>query len=251
MQQAQYELHANVEDRHWWFVARRAIVKRLLNRVLRPQPDALVIDVGCGTGANIAALSDSYRCLGLDHSQNAIDLARSKFPAVEYERQVDIAAYTTQFKTASAVLLMDVLEHVQDDFQLLSQILSLLQPGAHVLITVPADPSLWSEHDENFGHWRRYQKDRLRAVWQSKNVCCRTTTRGCTRWSRRCARWARCGGVARTTPKRTRTTTAPAPTSPCRQAPLMLGCGDSSKAKEMRWTATSIATPPVTVAVSA
>jgi hypothetical protein len=68
------------------------------------------------------------------------------------------------------VLLMDVLEHVEDDFAMLSQVLSFLRPGAQVLITVPADPSLWTMHDESFGHWRRYDMDRLRATWDGLAV---------------------------------------------------------------------------------
>ena len=170
MQEAQFDLHAEIEDRHWWFAGRRAIVKRLLEKVVPPDPKALVIDVGCGTGANVAALGGSYQCLGLDQSSHAIDLARSRFAGIEYACHADVSASADRFASASAVLLMDVLEHVQDDFSLLSQVLSLLRPGAHVLITVPADPSLWSVHDESFGHWRRYEAERLRATWRGLAV---------------------------------------------------------------------------------
>jgi SAM-dependent methyltransferase len=170
MQPAQYDLHAEIEDRHWWFVGRRAIIKRLVERVVPPDSGALVIDVGCGTGANLAALQGSYRCLGLDESSRAIDLARSRFLGVEYACQADVAACADRFQSASAVLLMDVLEHVEDDFALLSQILALLRPGAHLIITVPADSSLWSVHDESFGHWRRYDIERLRATWRGLAV---------------------------------------------------------------------------------
>ncbi len=170
MREAQYELHADIEERHWWFLGRRTIVRRLLERVVPPRQGALVIDVGCGTGANLAALSSSYRCLGLDESERAIDLARARFAGVEFAQETNVASRVGAFETASAVLLMDVLEHVEDDFWLLSEILALLSPGAHVLITVPADPSLWSEHDESFGHFRRYDDERLRATWRGLAV---------------------------------------------------------------------------------
>ncbi|MDP8999429.1 MAG: class I SAM-dependent methyltransferase [Myxococcota bacterium] len=170
MRDAQFALHAELEDRHWWFLGRRTIVQRLLERVVPPRPDALVIDVGCGTGANIAALSSSYRCLGLDESAQAIDLAKSRFVGVEYACEAKLSACADRFGAASAVLLMDVLEHVQDEFAMLSQLLSLLRPGTHVLITVPADPSLWTIHDESFGHWRRYDIGRLRETWRGLAV---------------------------------------------------------------------------------
>src|SRR6185295_18262105 len=94
----QYELHAEIEDRHWWFVGRRAIVKRLLARVVPPQSDALVLDVGCGTGANIAALSGSYRCVGMDESPRAIELARARHTNVEYVCEADVRARREQFQ---------------------------------------------------------------------------------------------------------------------------------------------------------
>ena len=68
------------------------------------------------------------------------------------------------------MLLMDVLEHVEDDFLLLSRLLEQLPEGGHLLLTVPADPRLWSEHDESFGHFRRYDLDRLEAVWSGLPV---------------------------------------------------------------------------------
>lgn len=165
MEQAQYDLHAEIEDRHWWFAGRRTIVQRLLEQVVAPRPDALVIDVGCGTGANLAALASSYRCLGIDESVQAIDHARTRFPGVEFACQAGGDSAADRFTGASALLLMDVLEHVEDDFLMLSQVLASLPRGAHVLITVPADESLWSVHDESFGHWRRYDLERLRATW--------------------------------------------------------------------------------------
>jgi hypothetical protein len=67
-------------------------------------------------------------------------------------------------------LLMDVLEHVPDDFQMFSQLLEAARPGAYFLVTVPANKALWSEHDESFGHYRRYDADRLASVWSGLPV---------------------------------------------------------------------------------
>jgi hypothetical protein len=67
---------------------------------------------------------------------------------------------------ARLVLLMDVLEHVPDDFALLSSLLAAAPAGCHFLVTVPADDSLWSPHDEAFGHFRRYDLQRFERVWK-------------------------------------------------------------------------------------
>ncbi len=84
MQHEQFQLHADIEQRHWWFVARRQILCRLVAEVLLPSPETVVIDVGCGTGGNIAALAPQYRCVGIDTSDEAIELARQRFAQVQF-----------------------------------------------------------------------------------------------------------------------------------------------------------------------
>lgn len=166
MQSAQFELHAQIEERHWWFVARRQIMQSLVEHVLPPDGKSTIVDVGCGTGGNLATLEDSYKCIGIDTSADAIALARQKFPRVSFIQGFapqdlgDVAAEAKLF------LLMDVLEHVEDDFALLSNLFAAASPGAYFLVTVPADMALWSPHDVAFGHYRRYDQQRFERVWQ-------------------------------------------------------------------------------------
>lgn len=166
MQTAQFAVHEQLEATHWWFVARRRILRRLLAEVLPPDPQTTVIDVGCGTGANIASLAGDYRCLGIDTSPDAIAAARRRFPQVEFllgQAPDDLGPRAAE---AKAWLLMDVLEHVPDDFAMLSRLFAAAAPGSYFLITVPADRRLWSVHDESFGHYRRYDRRRLERLWQ-------------------------------------------------------------------------------------
>jgi SAM-dependent methyltransferase len=170
MQTAQFELHARIEQRHWWFVARRRIMRAIVERVLEPDGTSTVVDIGCGTGANIAALAEGYRCVGIDTSQEAIELAARRFPNVQFlcgQAPDDLGEIV---ENARLYLLMDVMEHVPDDFELLSQLLAAAAPGSHFLITVPAHHYLWSPHDVAFGHYRRYDRERLMAVWKGLPV---------------------------------------------------------------------------------
>lgn len=169
MHTEQFELHARIEESHWWFVARRAILRRVVNAVLPPGQDASIVDVGCGTGANIASLADQYDCTGIDTSHEAVRLAAERFRQVQFlcgqaEKMPDI------MHRVQLVLLCDVLEHVPDDFRLLSELLAVTAPGTYFLITVPADMSLWSAHDRSFGHYRRYDAARLGQLWQGLPV---------------------------------------------------------------------------------
>jgi hypothetical protein len=68
------------------------------------------------------------------------------------------------------VLLMDVLEHVPDDYRLLSDLLAAIPVGGYLLVTVPAELALWSKHDESFGHYRRYDRQRLARLWEGLPV---------------------------------------------------------------------------------
>lgn len=161
-----FQLHADLEEAHWWFLGRRDIMGRVVRWALPPSPRSLVVDVGCGTGANIGSLAADYKCVGVDPSAEGIRLASQRFPDVSFvcgNAPGDVESHVAE---ADLFLLMDVLEHVPDDFLLLSSILSLAKPGAQVLITVPAHPFLWSEHDVHLHHYRRYELPRLRRVWE-------------------------------------------------------------------------------------
>jgi SAM-dependent methyltransferase len=170
MQSAQFQLHAQIEEQHWWFVARRQIVNTIVNTVLPPSPTTTIVDVGCGTGANLAGLAAQYDCVGIDSSAQAIDLARGRFPQVRFIHGRAPSDLEGIIQRARMVLLMDVLEHVADDFQLFSELLAATQPGTYFLLTVPANLSLWSEHDRTFGHYRRYDLERFAQIWQGLPV---------------------------------------------------------------------------------
>jgi SAM-dependent methyltransferase len=184
MQSEQFQLHAQIEDRHWWFVGRRRILRELVHKISppphggndgrHPHPGPLprgegerkiVVDIGCGTGANLAALADEYRCVGIDTSAEAIELAQRRFPGVTFVCGSAPQDVKPWLKQASVVLLTDVLEHVKDDRGLLAEIIQACSPGVQILITVPADMRLWSPHDVAFGHYRRYDAENLAAVW--------------------------------------------------------------------------------------
>jgi SAM-dependent methyltransferase len=165
MQSAQFQLHAEIEQKHWWFVARRQIIRRIVGEILQPSMASGILDVGCGTGGNIAELSADYRCIGIDTSAEAIALATQRFPQVRFicgSAPADVMDYLPQ---TQLILLMDVLEHVPDDQGLLTSLSAAAEPGTYFLITVPADPKLWSGHDETFGHFRRYERRNFERLW--------------------------------------------------------------------------------------
>ncbi|MDD5623339.1 MAG: class I SAM-dependent methyltransferase [Candidatus Peribacteraceae bacterium] len=165
----QFALHAALEEHHWWFAGRRAILRVLLEELLPPDGTHLLIDVGCGTGGITAALSPAYRCIGIDPIPEAIAQAQRRFPTSTY--RVGYAPKDVpEMREADGVLLMDVLEHLPDDFRVVSEILAAMKPGALLFLMAPADLSLWGQHDRGFNHERRYDLPRLRRLWQGLPV---------------------------------------------------------------------------------
>ncbi len=157
------------EQTHWWFAARRSILRRVVDAVLgdrggRGSRRARVLDIGCGVASTLTAFHPDYECVGYDLSSDAIEFARAQHP--EFELHVGSSSNAAAAVAGvDVVLLNDVIEHVPDDRAMLCEIVEGMSPGAVLVITVPADMRLWSPHDERMGHYRRYDGEMLeRAV---------------------------------------------------------------------------------------
>jgi SAM-dependent methyltransferase len=163
MQEGLFAAHHALEERHWWFRARRRALLELGTSLLPPA--GRLVDVGCGTGADVASFSPSYDRRGIDASETAIAFARERHEGVRFEVGALPGAGADTIGSADLVLLCDVLEHIERDEEFLVWLMATMKPGAHLLITVPADPRLWSPHDEVYGHYRRYTAASLSALW--------------------------------------------------------------------------------------
>ena len=162
-----------MEDKHWWFLGRRRIVREVIRTAVSLSPQDVVVDVGCGTGGNTAALAVDLPCIGMDPSLEAIQLAQERFPNVQFLCG-DIHEQINRIKDSVGLfLLLDVLEHLPDDSRFFERILNLAKSGAHLLLTVPANMTLWSEHDVSFGHYRRYTIESLQRLWAGLPVTAR------------------------------------------------------------------------------
>jgi SAM-dependent methyltransferase len=161
MDKSLYTKFYEVENVHWWFVARRFIVEEILARQLHLPPGATVLDVGCGTGGVAACLAKRYQVFGTDTSPLAVDFCRKRGLKNIHCGTLDDAPFSeNQFE---AILLLDVIEHIDNDENVLRQVWRLLRPGGFAVITVPAYNWLWSRHDDLNNHKRRYTASTLRA----------------------------------------------------------------------------------------
>ena len=153
----------SLEDTYWWYVARRDLVGELLVQYrgwLPARP--LILDIGCGGGAGLAVFSRLGKAVGLDRSEEALWLSRSRgdFPLIcGTAERLPVANDSLDVVTA-----LDVLEHVADDAAAVREMARALKPGGLAIITVPAYQSLWSEHDDALDHLRRYRAGQVRRL---------------------------------------------------------------------------------------
>ncbi len=162
MEEAFYRMVYEIEKTHWWCVARQRIAEDVIDRRIKLPAGARVLDVGCGTGAVLEALSARFEAYGTDTSQLAIDLCRQRGLANAFCCTLETFPYPEL--RFDLVTLLDVIEHVDDDLGVLREAHRYLKPGGWALVTVPAYQFLWGPHDVVNHHKRRYTRPRLRRV---------------------------------------------------------------------------------------
>ncbi len=174
-----YRQMRDLEDRHWWFVGRRAIVASLLRSSSLPE-GARMLDLGCGTGGNLAMLSEFGQVVGAELDEHAAQLAQERglAPVVRGKLPHGLPLDAGVFH---CVTLLDVLEHIDDDRATLETVNRLLAPAGQLLITVPAFPFLWGAHDVAHHHQRRYRAKGLRQLLETTGYEI-TTLSYCNTW---------------------------------------------------------------------
>jgi len=154
-------LHGLVDQGHFWFPPRDALVLRCLRR-LGVGPASRLVELGCGQGRFLAAVAPLVRRrTGVEGHRASLARARRADPQalLLHADVTDVPLAGAQLDVAVA---LDVLEHVPA-LAFLREAARLVRPGGHLVLSVPALPSLWSAADEIAGHRCRYDVATLRA----------------------------------------------------------------------------------------
>ena len=165
MKPAELQRLTSLEDRHWWYKERRAILARELRRL----PAAgQALDIGAAGGGNTRVLqAHGWRALALEYSDSVADIAKARgITAI----RADARDLPLKSETCELVTAFDILEHIDEDYLATAEIFRVLKPGGTALIAVPCDMSLWSAHDEAVGHVRRYTRPGLINVVQKAGL---------------------------------------------------------------------------------
>jgi SAM-dependent methyltransferase len=162
MEQHTYSIMYEVEGKHWWFAGRRRIIAGFVEKVCRDsgKQRPRILDVGCGTGANLQMLAQFGAAEGVDLSTEALDFCRARGLAKVKQG----TAENLPFADASFDLVtgLDVVEHLDDDIAGLSEMRRVLRADGRAVLFVPAFMFLWGVQDEVSNHRRRYTLPELK-----------------------------------------------------------------------------------------
>jgi SAM-dependent methyltransferase len=169
MESAEYERMHDLELHHWWFQGRRRILVDCLRQAVRAiRESRLILDYGCGTGGNTPAFAEFGTVIAIEPEAAAVRLAQGRGAA----KCCRGSGTTLPFRegTFDVVVASDVLEHIETDERAVAEIARVLKPRGVAIVSVPAHPWLYSEHDKALQHFRRYRRPELRDLLQRNGL---------------------------------------------------------------------------------
>src|SRR4029453_12496149 len=163
MERIVYETMADLDQRHWWYRARRPVLAALIRRLPPPPQNTNILKNGCGTGTNLAMLEQfgHVDALELDEEVRSVAETRLGRPVMSSPLP-DLAGVPAHHY--DLIGAFDVVEHIDDHQAVLRSVASRLKKGGKLVVTVPAHPWMWSAHDVVNHHKRRYSKRALRRL---------------------------------------------------------------------------------------
>ena len=163
MERVVYQEMAELDDRHWWYRARRQIIADLIRREAQLPAKADILEIGCGTGHNLAMLSSFGHVEGLELDDEARALSEKRLGRKVMSSPLPELAGVAE-RHYDMIGAFDVIEHIDDDRAALGSIATKLKAGGTFVMTVPAHQWMWSAHDVVNHHKRRYSRRSLREL---------------------------------------------------------------------------------------
>jgi SAM-dependent methyltransferase len=164
-----YSEYFIVEDKHWWFIGRRRLLLRVLNRFVgKSKGRPKILDIGCGTGTMLRYLSRYGDAQGADADEEAVRFCRLR--SAGNITQLTGASLPFPDSSFEVVTMLDVLEHIDDDVAALEEVWRILRSGGTFIVTVPAYQFLWGAQDVISHHKRRYRAAQLKSRLEASNL---------------------------------------------------------------------------------
>lgn len=146
---------ALLEDDHWWYRERR----HLIASAIKGMTPGRALDIGAAGGGNTRVLrAHGWDAVALEYGADGAEVAHGRGLAT---LRGDALHLPFADESLDLVVAFDLLEHLHDDDSAVAEVRRVLRPDGTYLVAVPADPRLWSNHDEAVDHVRRYTRPGL------------------------------------------------------------------------------------------
>lgn len=149
------------------FLLRKSAVKHLMKHIVLKNKN--ILEFGFGAGEMLRWFhSKGAKPTGVDFSLAAVNMAKQRLGDIGLLSDIELLSNTSKIPASSmdVVCAFEVLEHIQDDSAALIDWMTFLKPGGSLILSVPAHMTKWNESDEWAGHYRRYEKMQLKALFK-------------------------------------------------------------------------------------
>ncbi len=156
---------------HWYYRTKRIPLIEYFDKQVPPPEMANVVDIGAGSGFFSECLMDHAGARIMNaHRVDTGYLAETVVADSRISGELVSSRSLPAQMRGAFILMMDVLEHVDDDAAFLGNVIRNCAGQNRIFITVPAFQSLWSPHDEFLGHRRRYTLYELRSLARNAGI---------------------------------------------------------------------------------
>ena len=163
IKEKEYNWNIKVYEKHFWFQARLQIIKKLISNLNLPKNKILnILDIGSGSGVNLSMLSEFGKVSCIEPDDENIEYTKQKFPEIQILKG-DLP-YNNPYNNQKfdLITILDVIEHIEKDYETLLEIKNMLNNDGKIIITVPAFQFLFGPSDIMANHCRRYSKKALK-----------------------------------------------------------------------------------------
>jgi SAM-dependent methyltransferase len=174
VERSAYDRLRAVQSSHWWHRARRSILEDQIGR-LDLGADPRVLEVGCGSGGNLAMLSRFGRVTGVENDETSRAYASEVFGQEILPGRLP-EGLPSKLKNFDLIAALDVIEHIEDDEGTVAELAARLKDGGYLIATVPAHQWMWSRHDEEAHHQRRYGRPDFVRLFRNAGLQVRRAT---------------------------------------------------------------------------
>ncbi len=138
------------------------IVEFLIEKAFPKRKNLRILDIGCGTGEIVRALSKYGQAYGVDLSSEALQYGW--FRGSDHLVQADTDDMPFKEESFDLLVILDLFEHIPNDVASARDFTRYLKKGGCMIVSSPAMPVLWSKRDVELHHYRRYKKKQMTKI---------------------------------------------------------------------------------------